>query len=308
MDLKVFRIAALQEGAFTVSQAVAAGLTPRMVRSRLERGSFVRVVRDVLSVPDWPDSLRRHLFIATLAVRRSAVSRGSAARLHAMPAIADSDPTVTVLKGTWRDLPDVRVHETRLLKPADVMVVDLLPVTTPARTLVDVAAEVGRARWAYLADRCLQAGLPQFEDFIACYASLSRRGRLGAATVTRYLFGREAPPVHELSEFEWKFEQLLIRAGLRVPVRQFRPPWYDGIRGVADYAIPEKQVIIELDGRSFHTTMQAFREDRRRDRLARQHGWTSLRYIYEEVCRREDEVITELRPLLAHSVGQLTAQ
>ena len=302
-DLNVFRLAALQEGVFTSIQAEAAGLSPRAIRWRLETGGFVRVVRDVLSVPDWPESSRRSLFVGTLAVPASAASRGSAGHLNEMPLIDEKAPTVTVPKGVWRDLPGLRVHESRLLNPSDITVVGGLRATTPARTLVDVAAEVGWSRFFHVADRCLAADRPELGELIACYASLTRRGRRGAAKVTRYLRERTVPPVYDLSELEWMFEQLLLRFGLRLPIRQYRPPWFDGIRGVADYAVPKVKLIIELDGRSFHSTMQAFREDRRRDRLAREHGWTPIRYTYEEVRYRGEEVIAELRPYLGGAPG-----
>jgi very-short-patch-repair endonuclease len=185
----------------------------------------------------------------------------------------------------------------------DICEVDGLAATTPARTLVDVAAEFGWSRYFHVVDKALTAGRPSLGEFIACYASLTRRGRKGAAKVTTYLKERTEPPVHDLSELEWLFEQKLLSSGLRLPVRQFRPPWYDGIRGIADYGIPDHRTIVELDGRSFHSTMQAFAEDRRRDRLARAHDWTTLRYAFEEIRHRGDEVLADLRPLLSGTVG-----
>lgn len=299
-DLVIFRIAAGQGGVFSERQALDAGMTPRSIKIRLENGTFVRWGGRVLSLADWPRSDLRSLRAATLAVRGSAVARRSAANLLGMPAIgAPRTPAVVVPKGRTRDLPEVRVHETRLLGRAHLTTVDGLWVTNAPRTLIDLAGDLGWSRLAYVTDRCTEAGNPRLPELAAAHASITRRGRRGTARMTRYLLSRHEPPTVALSEFEWRFELLLDRRGIPRPIRQFRPPWYDGRRGIADYGSSDRLVLVELDGRSFHSTMQAFGDDRRRDRLAHRHGWTPLRYTYVEMTEREDEVVEELRHFLS---------
>ena len=67
-------------------------------------------------------------------------------------------------------------------------------------------------------------------------------------------------------------EELLGGVGITSLLRQFRPPWFDGVRGTVDFADPAARVILEVDGRSWHATSQAMADDRRRDRVAAGHG------------------------------------
>lgn len=58
-------------------------------------------------------------------------------------------------------------------------------------------------------------------------------------------------------------------------------------------------MVVELDGRRWHTTAQAQTEDRRRDRLATTHGWVTLRFGWAEVVHRPAAVVDECRAVLA---------
>jgi very-short-patch-repair endonuclease len=103
------------------------------------------------------------------------------------------------------------------------------------------------------------------------------------------------------SPLERAFADLCRVHGLVGFVRQFRPPWYDGSRGIVDNAHLQAKLIVETDGRAWHTISQAMRDDRQRDRTAVMHGWRVVRYDYDEVVHRPDEVANELRRLISLS-------
>lgn len=100
------------------------------------------------------------------------------------------------------------------------------------------------------------------------------------------------------SMLEARVEEMLVGAGITSLCRQFRPPWFDGVRGTVDFADPMAGVILEVDGRSWHSTSQAMAEDRRRDRVAAGHGWVVLRVVADEVALRPSSVIEEVRAVL----------
>ncbi|MDH3300933.1 MAG: endonuclease domain-containing protein [Acidimicrobiia bacterium] len=80
---------------------------------------------------------------------------------------------------------------------------------------------------------------------------------------------------------------------------QFRPPWYDGLRGVVDFAHPNLRLVVEADGRRWHSREQEMAADRRRDRLAARHGWVTMRFTWAEITGRPAAVASELRAVVA---------
>ncbi len=100
------------------------------------------------------------------------------------------------------------------------------------------------------------------------------------------------------SLLERRAGELLRSNGIEGWVPQYRPPWYDGLRGVVDLAWPEDRMVVELDGRRWHATTQAQAEDRRRDRAAAAHGRFVLRFGWQEVMRRPGLVVGECRTVL----------
>jgi very-short-patch-repair endonuclease len=57
-------------------------------------------------------------------------------------------------------------------------------------------------------------------------------------------------------------------------------PWRSPVNGRVDFAYPEIRLIIELDGRAWHSTLEAFESDRMRDNHAQLAGWRVLRITY----------------------------
>ena len=79
-------------------------------------------------------------------------------------------------------------------------------------------------------------------------------------------------------------------------VGQFR---VDGYR--ADFAIPERGLLIEIDGRHWHTDAKAFAHDRKRDRRLGGSGWRILRFaaseVYQDAGACVADVVTAREPL-----------
>lgn len=222
-----------------------------------------------------------------------------------MPGLAEvaKAPTVVAPRGQTHTIRGVKVHETRLLRPDDIRTVDGLPVTSPARTLIDMAAELHLDRLFRLIDESAQARCLDFDDLALEWANITKQGRPGRRLIEGYLRGRTGPPPHPISELEYRFDRAIARAGMAEPHKEFRPPWYDGVSGIVDRAWPEARLIVELDGRSFHSTLKGVRNDHRRDRVAQSHGWHVFRYIWVEVTRHSDNMIQEISGRLAQSLS-----
>ncbi len=190
------------------------------------------------------------------------------------------------------------IHRTKHLPEVDVTIVDGLRVTTVERTYLDLAIcfAYGRMRW--LGEHLLIEQRMTGPTLLACASSLARRGRAGTR-FRRMLLGviLDEEPVHE-SIAERTFARLCRGYGITSLKPQFVPPWYDGLRGVVDFADPGRRKVVEVDGRRWHTTSQDRTNDRSRDRCARRHDWEVLRFGYDEIVQRPGFVAGELRSFL----------
>jgi very-short-patch-repair endonuclease len=64
---------------------------------------------------------------------------------------------------------------------------------------------------------------------------------------------------------------------------------------VADFAFPEHEVVIEVDGFAFHSDPVAFRKDRARQNQIALLGWTVLRFTWFDLTEQPERVIAEIR-------------
>lgn len=142
-DLLLARLADRQHGVVARRQLGAIGLSPTMVRHRLERGQLVILHRGVYAVGHRRLGPRGHAVAALFAAGPGAVlSHRNAATLHNLRPGGHRDVDVTVERQR-RGRPGICIHRAGL--PADeVTQIDRLPVTTLARTLVDIAGTLPR--------------------------------------------------------------------------------------------------------------------------------------------------------------------
>jgi predicted transcriptional regulator of viral defense system len=216
---------------------------------------------------------------AVLAVGPGAVlSHRSAAALLGIRPSARAAIDVTV----DRKLPSregIDVHHARL-DPDEVTVRDGIPVTTAARTLIDLAAVI---RPRELANAVRQAEILRLP-----YPDLARyRGRRGTKSLPR----RDPPPTR--SQLEGRFIAFLDDNGLPPPL--VNAP-HNGIE--PDIRWPQANVIVELDGFETHGTRPAFEDDRARDRALTVAGWRVVRVTWRQLHEEPRALAEDLRALL----------
>jgi predicted transcriptional regulator of viral defense system len=140
-DHLIGALAAAQHGVVSRRQLLGAGLTPEMVRTRVAMRRLVPLHRGVYAVGHRRLRREGHWLAAVLAVGPgAALSHREAAALHGLrPA---DRTTVDVTAAARRRVPGVQVHRVERIDAADATSVDGIPVTTVARTLVDLASVV----------------------------------------------------------------------------------------------------------------------------------------------------------------------
>lgn len=299
LDAAIAAIGARQHGVFTLEQLTNLGLSTRAVQQRAQRGRLHRVHSGVYSLAP-PGLLKReaHWMAAVLAAGAGAVlSHRNAGALHGLLINNRTQVEVTAPGRGTRRRRGIDMHRATRLTPADVTVVDNIPCTTVARTLLDLADVVNRRRLERAFD---QAEVEEVLDMRAIDDQLRRNPTRAAAGKVRALLEEHyigSTPTE--SEIEEGFLALCRRFGLPQPeVQQWLllPDGGPPIR--ADFLWREQRVVVETDGDKYHGTAQRSRRDARRDQRLTVHGFKPIRTGWRQIFRRPAELEATLRALL----------
>ena len=237
---------------------------------------------------------------AAIAVLPSAVvSHSSAAFFHGIGSAPKLPPTVTVHSSTTHQFPGVLVVRCRDLVEAHITRRSGVPVTTPARTIVDLAARLPIVHVESILDDAVAARLTTVALVSDVLSAVARRGKPGVATMRAVLEDRTAGE-HPRSVLEARTHRLLSGAGIRNYVTEFPIPWSPRQR--FDIAFIDEMVAVELDSRRWHQQSNAFQSDRNRDRDAVVNGWRLLRFTWSDVHERPHHVLRTIRTVVASAV------
>lgn len=293
-DQTIVKLAMANGGAVSTQLLKAEGINSRSVLRRVHDGSLERVFKGVYLA----NAVRNHdspLHAACLAQPAGAAFRFTAAYLHGFDVKRPAIPQFVVMHSHRANSHLLEIHETRDLPEVDVKVVDGIRVTSPSRTICDIAPYVKPAFLRHLIETQLSRKRPTPDEIVACVRSRRRSGVRSVGELYELLgIMLDDEPFPE-SALEIRLFQALAAGGVTGLTRQFRPPWYDGIRGIVDAADPIGKTIIEADGRQFRQVTQAHNNDRQRDRTAAGHGFAVLRVGHQELAQRRAAVVGEIR-------------
>lgn len=301
-DTAIFGLAGRQYGLISRTQTLALGISDHLITRRVTAGRLVTVGRGVYSLPGWPDSWHRRLWRAHLDVGpHSVVSHEAAALLHGLGPVPHGTVTVTVPHGDHERPAPYEVRQSTDLRPHHRTTVDGLPVTTPARAVVDLAARLGRERLGRMIDDAHVARRCTIEQIAAVYDELLRPGKRGMKLLHTLLVMRGPGYVPPESVLERRLLRVLARGGLPQPVRQAALPWRPEAPCRVDFLYPLERVIVEADGRRWHSRLDQMASDRERDREAQLHGHVVHRFVWEEITRKPHLVCETIRLALARA-------
>lgn len=189
----------------------------------------------------------------------------------------------------------VRVHRTLDLPPADRVILGGVPVTSPVRTLMDLAGCVSEEDLEAAIECAIRRKLAR--------ASVLRertggKSRAGTPAIRRILDARDHNSPALESRLEVKVWRIVVRSGLPKPVRQ-HPVEIAGCRYRLDFAWPSFRVAVEADGFAAHGGRRAFHADRRRTASLASAGWRVVPVTWEQVTQRADEWLNDLFRTLA---------
>ena len=309
MDRRVARTAERQHGVFALRQATDWGFTSAAVQHRLRTGRWELFRPGVYRVPGSPRTWEQRLMTVTLAAGPAAVaSHRSAAALLDLPGFRRLGLLeVSTPRAAKRRHPDATLHRSLWLPASHLSVVDGIPCTRVARTLVDLAAVLPPGRTERAIDNCLAAGHVTTHALAAVAAELARPGRPGTALLRGLLQERSKGYVAPASELEARFLALVRSAGLPAPVRQHDVGDSGRWMGRGDFAYPDLRLLIELYSRRHHMSKLDFEADRDRDNRRVAAGWRPVRFTWAAVTSRPTEVVDVLcrSGVIAHRQGDV---
>jgi very-short-patch-repair endonuclease len=189
------------------------------------------------------------------------------------------------------------VHLTRVLPAEHRRAVVGIPVTSPARTLFDLAALDRPERVEVALDDALVRRLCTLRQVNMALFALAGRGRSGVGTMRRLLADRGEGEVVPASKLEARFRRLVREH--RLPMPTFEADLGDEAWiGRVDAVWRDALLVVELDGRRWHDGRLALERDRARDNRLMAQGWRVLRFTWDDLARRPLEAVaTVLRAL-----------
>jgi very-short-patch-repair endonuclease len=276
-DAALARRVEATHGVFRRADALTAGLTPDQVRHRIEVERWLAQYRGVFRLHGVPPTWKGELLAATWAGGPNTYgSRRSAAAVHELPGGRRDIAEITTVRWRRTRHAGLIVHESTKLEARDVMVVDAIPVTTPARTLFDLGACYRTGMVEYALENALRRGLVTLPELEGLIRRLSRRGRPGGPVLRSLVEARTGRRRATESDTETRLLRLIRAAGLPDPELQFEVWVGSAFLGRVDFAYPEARVAIEYDSDEHHSGRVASRRDRARRHDLIAAGWLPI--------------------------------
>jgi hypothetical protein len=276
-DALVAALAADAWGVVSLAELRACGLSAQEVKVRVRRGLLHRVHHGVYAVGHAGLTQEGRWLAAVKACGPDAVpSHTSSAMLFGFLPREDRRTDVTVFEGRRRAPAGLRAHRTRSLHAEDIWRHDGIRTTSPARTLLDLAAT--------FPDLPLRRAMSRAQSMrLTNHRLLARQldraaGRPGRARYARVVASR--PPATR-SELEDRVFDLVVAGGFARPDVNV-PLYLDGRRVVPDLRWPQQRLIVEADSAQWHDTPQARADDAERQGLLEAHGERVIRVTWAQ--------------------------
>jgi len=279
-------LAGRQGGIVAIAQLLDAGLTRCAVARQVAGGRLHPVHHGVYAVG--------HRNLSTVGRRWSAVmayapdgvlsDRSSASAWGIVPVGGKLEVTVRPAGRRRRD--GIVLHR-RQLQTDELTRLHGLPITTPARTLLDLAATLTTKRLSTAISRAEQHRLLDFDDL---HRLLARHPRRPGTPALRTVLASYSGPRDTHSALEELIAEL-----------DLAPPQHNVLihGAVRDFAWPRHRLVVEADSYSWHRSPTALDDDRQRDVTLALAGWRTLRFTHAQVTQRPAYVTTAIRAALA---------
>jgi very-short-patch-repair endonuclease len=284
IDRLIAALAERQHGVLAIWQLLELGLGREAIKYRARIGRLHRIHAGVYAVGHRKLTPHGHRMAAVLAYGPDAVlSHWSAA---AQWGFGQSRWKTDVTTPTSRrSRKTIRAHAAKL-HPEDRDTRDGIPVTSVARTIVDLAARSSEDQLTRLIE---DADRRELLDLRKLERAMARRPRAAGTVRLRKVLSAYRGTADNRSKLERDFRRLIHRAGLPEP--QFNVL----VAGLTvDVYWPQWKLVVELDGEPYHNNPRQFETDRIRDATLQKHDLRVLRVTGERLDNEPDAVLADI--------------
>ena len=279
------RLASRQEGSVKRSQLIAAGVSRHTIDRQVRAGALHREHRGVYVVGHMALAPMAREAAALLACGRDGViSHRSAAYLWGLLDASPGEVDVTLVGRRCRPKRGVKIRTVGRL--SDIRRKGAIRLTSPARTIVDLAAESDDHELERLIARGREKRLLRDGEL---EAALARAGKRHGVARLRALLRTEAGQAMTRSEVERRCRRLLEAARLPQPKVNRRIAGYE-----VDFLWPQQRVILEVDTITFHGHRRAFEWDRRKTMALEDAGYHVIRVTRRQLAEDPYWVIAHI--------------
>jgi very-short-patch-repair endonuclease len=289
----IVAVAARQRALITRQQLTALGVGRDAVRRALERGRIHQLHRGVYAtVPPsaLPALASEHAAVLACAPR-AYLSHHSAAAVWGFRPPAHESIDVTVVGRRPPDRRQIQIHRVAGIDPRDTRTYRGIPITSPARTLIDIACDVSDREFERAFDEAIAGRLMTLGAARA--ALLSNSQRPGASRM-RALVSLDRTKTMTRSEAEEIFLALVRQAKLPDPEVNARVGRYE-----VDFCWRRERLIVEIDGHAFHSSRAALERDHGRDLELQQLGFIVIRISWRQLRHEPLQVVAWIAAALA---------
>jgi hypothetical protein len=287
-DVRVAKLAARERGVLSLGELRACGLSPYGVWVRVQNGRLHPIHRGVYAVGHARLTVEAAFLAAVKAAGpKSVLSHFAAAALWGVVEWDYRVVEVTVAGTSTRITDSIRAHRSQTLAREDIRRHKGIQVTSPVRTIIDLAAIVDEKTLRRAVRQALSLNLVTLGDLVR--ARLRLHARRGARNLARVL--ADAAPTR--SELEDLVLELILAAGLQHPDVNVALH-LEGRRVVPDFRIPALRLVIEADSRQWHDDPLARADDIERQQLLERHGDRVERVTWAQAMTRPAQTIARL--------------
>ena len=292
IDAAIAELARRQGGAISRKQLMALGCNRAAIDYRVRIGRLHVIHRGVYAVGHVVLGIEGRRWAAVLACEPgAALSHAAAAAALGFRRSSASVLDVTVVGTGRKPQAGIRMHRRRAVAADEITTLDGLPITTPARTLLDLAAGgLDGRRLGTALDRAEQSGVLEFADLAVLLDRYA--GRRGTPAL------RDALARYAGGDARSELEEII--AGLCADHGIPRPQENVAVFGqVRDFYWPRERLVVEADSYAWHRSPDAMADDRQRDVELTLAGIRTLRFTWSQATRRRAYVVSALRSAFA---------
>jgi very-short-patch-repair endonuclease len=286
-------IASRQHGVAERHQLMAAGVPAHAIDHRVRKGRLRSIYRGVYGLGRLRGTLAGEMAAVLAGGSGALLSHGSAGALWRLlpPRPAKAPVEITTPGRHALSRPGLSTHRVGSIQDDEATSLHGIPITTPARTLLDLAVVLG----AHELERALASALRDGMETQQLVELLARCPTRPGAPTLRRLVGEENLAFTR-SHAEAVFLSILHRGGLPKPETNVR------IRGIeVDCLFRAARLIIEIDGFTYHSSPAAKERDNHRDQVLYLAGYDVIRFIWKQLDQQPDRVLAKVAGALARA-------